>query len=182
MRTITTLGTATLLTIALASEHAVAATASEIEREVAAAVKACYAGVEGCHAVAKKAKGVLVFPQVTKAGLGIGGSYGVGALQIGGRTVGYYSTTSASIGLQAGAEEHSEMIMFLSEEALNQFRASSGWKVGGDASVAVIDEGAAKNVDSLTHKEPIVAFVYGAKGLMGSLSLEGAKISPYTPD
>jgi lipid-binding SYLF domain-containing protein len=128
-----------LLTIAVGAERAVAASASEIEREVNDAVKECYGVVAGCKAVASKAKGMLVFPEVTKAGAGIGGSYGVGALRVGGKTVGYYDTTSASIGLQLGAEEHSEIIFFLTDKALSDFRNSSGWQVGGDARVARID-------------------------------------------
>jgi lipid-binding SYLF domain-containing protein len=71
--------------------------------------------------------------------------------------------------------------MFLTDDALAAFRKSSGWQVGGDASVAVIDEGTTKDIDTLSSKNPVVAFVFGEKGLMGSLSLEGAKISPYTP-
>src|SRR5512143_3652551 len=118
IRTNAMLGAAALLALACASDRAQAASASEIETEVNAAVKTCYASVPGCQAVVRKAKGVLVFPDVTKAGLGVGGSYGVGALQVGGRTVGYYSTTAASIGLQAGAEKHSELYAFLTDQAL----------------------------------------------------------------
>jgi lipid-binding SYLF domain-containing protein len=171
-----------LLTITLASRPAAAATATEINSAVGAAVKHCYAHVAGCKKLAGKAKGMLVFPEVTKAGVGVGGSYGTGALLVGGKTVGYYSTASASVGLQLGAEKRSEMILFLTEPALTSFRNSSGWQVGADASVFVIDEGASKNVDTLTHDKPVVAYIYGKKGLMGSLSLEGEKISPYTPE
>lgn len=178
----TTTAAAALLALALAPDRAAAATAAEIDRGVTAAISKCYAEVAGCKAVADKAKGMLVFPEVTKAGLGVGGSYGTGALKVGGRTVGYYSTTSASIGLQAGAEKHAEMILFLTDKALADFRASSGWQVGGDASIAVIDEGATKDIDTLSQKDPVVAFIYGEKGLMGSLSLEGAKIAPYKPE
>ena len=181
-RTCAALSAAALLTLASASQSAQAASASEIEREVDAAVKICDASVAGCKAVAHKAKGMLVFPEVTKAGLGVGGSYGVGALRVDGTTQGYYSTTSASIGLQAGAEKHSEVYMFLTDQALADFRASSGWKAGGDASVAVIDEGATKSIDTFTQDHPIIVFIYGKEGLMGSLSVEGSKISPYTPE
>lgn len=182
MARIATLGAAALLTIALGANGADAATANEIEAKVKAAIKQCEAQVAGCKAVAGRAKGILVFPEVTKAAVGIGGSYGVGALRVGGKTIGYYDTTSASIGVQLGAEKHAEMIVFLTDAALANFRKSSGWQVGGDASVTVIDEGKSKNIDTLTHENPIVAFIFGEKGLMGSLSLEGAKIAPYTPE
>lgn len=181
-RTYVALGAAGLLALISGTQHAQAASATEIEKEVDAAVKICEASVAGCEAVADKAKGMLVFPEVTKAGLGVGGSYGVGALRVDDTTEGYYSTTAASIGLQAGAEKHSEIYMFLTDQALADFRASDGWKVGGDASVAVIDDGAAKNLDTFTSKHPVVVFVYGEQGLMGSLSVEGSKISPYTPE
>jgi lipid-binding SYLF domain-containing protein len=182
MRTFATVSAVALLTMAPLSNRAEAATAAEIEAAVKAAIQQCHAEVAGCKDLDAKAKGTLVFPKVTKAGLGIGGSYGVGALHVGGKTVGYYTTTSASIGLQAGAEEHAEVIVFLTEAALTEFRASEGWEVGGDASVAVIDEGASKNIDTLSEKEPVAAFIFGEKGLMGSLSLEGSKTSPYTPE
>jgi lipid-binding SYLF domain-containing protein len=176
------MGAAALLALTIVSDRADAASAATINNEVDTAVTHCYGKVAGCKSAAAKAKGMLVFPEVTKAGLGVGGSYGVGALKVGGKTVGYYSTTSASLGLQAGAEKHSEVIMFLTDAALSEFRSSSGWQAGGDASVTVIDEGNSKNIDTLTDKDPVVAFLYGEKGLMGALSLEGAKISPYTPE
>ncbi len=181
MDRIATLGATALLAIAVGANHADAASAGEIEAEVNAAIKQCETQVAGCKTVADKAKGMLVFPEVTKAAIGVGGSYGVGALRVGGKTVGYYDTTSASIGLQLGAEKHAEMIVFLTDAALAEFRKSSGWQVGGNASVTVIDEGKSKDIDTLTRNTPIVAFIYGETGLMGSLSIEGAKIAPYTP-
>lgn len=181
MGRIATLGAAALLTIGLASNDANAETAGEIKAKVNAAIKQCEAQVAGCKAVMGRAKGMLVFPEVTKAAIGVGGSYGVGALRVGGKTVGYYDTTSASIGVQLGAEKHSEMIVFLTDAALAEFRKSSGWQAGGNASVTAIDEGKSKDIDTLTRNNPIVAFIYGEKGLMGSLSIEGAKIAPYTP-
>jgi len=177
----TTLAAVALLFAGLVAHRAEAATAAEIETQVNAALKRCYAEVTGCKELANRAKGMLVFPEVTKAGVGIGGSYGVGALRVGGKTHGYYQTTSASIGLQLGAEKHSEVILFLTEQALSDFRASSGWEVGGDAGVAVIDQGASKDIDTLSGKEPVVAYIFGEKGLMGSLSLEGSKIEAYEP-
>jgi lipid-binding SYLF domain-containing protein len=114
---------------------------------------------------------------VQKAGLVVGGSYGEGALRVGGKTVGYYSTSAASIGLQAGYQDRSEILMFMSKEALDDFQASSGWEVGGNASVAVIDDGLANEIDTVSAEKPVIAFIFGQEGLMADLSLEGAKIS-----
>lgn len=175
-------GAATLISLAAFSGPAGAATAEQIESRVNTTLDRCYASVASCRGLADKAEGVLVFPEVTRAGVGIGGAYGTGALRVGGKTVGYYSTTAASIGLQLGAEKHSEVIVFLTESALNSFRRSSGWQIGGDATVTVIDAGATGDVDTLSQKAPVVAFVFGETGLMGSLSLEGARIAPYKPE
>jgi lipid-binding SYLF domain-containing protein len=168
--------------MASGASRAVAATAAQIEAGVNAAIEKCYAQIAACKPLAAKAKGMLVFPEVTKGGLIVGGSHGKGALRVDGKTVGYYTTSSASVGLQAGAEKHAEMILFLTDKALAQFRSSSGWEVGADAGVAVIDAGASKDFDTLSQKDPVVAFIYGETGLMGSLSLEGSKISPYKPE
>lgn len=122
------------------------------------------------------AAGTLVFPRVTKAGAGIAGEYGEGALRVGGKTVGYYSVSSASIGLTLGAAQHSEVLVFTTQEALNQFTSSKGWSVGADTGVAMISKGGGGNYDTETLKKPVVGFVFAEKGLIGDASLEGSKI------
>jgi lipid-binding SYLF domain-containing protein len=122
------------------------------------------------------AAGTLVFPRVTKAGAGIAGEYGEGALRIGGKTVGYYSVSSASVGLTLGAAQRSEVIVFTTPDALSQFTASKGWSVGADTGVAVNHSGGGGNYDTETLKKPVVSFVFAEKGLIGDLSLEGSKI------
>jgi lipid-binding SYLF domain-containing protein len=122
------------------------------------------------------AAGTLVFPRVTKAGAGIAGEYGEGALRVGGKTVGYYSVSSASIGLTLGAAKRSEVIVFTTQDSLNQFTASKGWSVGADTGVAMIHSGGGANYDTDTLKKPIVGFVFAQKGLIGDLSLDGSKI------
>ena len=122
------------------------------------------------------AAGVLTFPHVTKAGAGIGGEYGEGALQIGGKIVGYYSVTSASIGLTFGAAKRSEVIVFTTQDALDKFTSSKGWSATADAGVAVASNGAAADYDSKTVNKPVIVFVFGEKGLIGDLSLAGSKI------
>jgi lipid-binding SYLF domain-containing protein len=122
------------------------------------------------------AAGTLVFPRVTKGGAGIAGEYGEGALRIDGKTVGYYSISSASVGLTLGAAKRSEVLIFTTQDSLNQFTASKGWSIGADTGVAVIHGGGGANYDTDTLKKPVVGFVFGQKGLIGDLSLEGSKI------
>jgi len=138
--------------------------------------------VRGADAVLAKAAGVLVFPSVKKAGIGVGGEYGQGALRVGGETVAYYSTASASIGFQLGAQARRQMIVFLDPQALEKFRLSDGWEVGVDASVAVVTIDAGGSIDATQLNQPIVAFVFDSKGLMYNLSLEGSKISQIHDD
>jgi lipid-binding SYLF domain-containing protein len=156
---------------------AAAATKGEIATEVGAALEKLYTQVPESRQLANKAKGMLVFPSVKKGGLIVGGSYGEGTLLINDKPVAYYSTTSGSIGLQAGYQESSVVYMFMTDEALQKFRESSGWEVGGDASVAVIDTGSTSKIGSQTFDQPVVAFVFGESGLMAGVSLEGSKIS-----
>ncbi len=133
--------------------------------------------IKGGNAVLKKAAGLLVFPAVFKAGIGLGGEYGEGALLIRRKTVDYYSTAAASIGFQLGVQKKTIIIAFLDKGALKDFRNSEGWKVGVDASITVIAVGADGSMDTAKTNKPIVAFVFDQKGLMYNLTLEGAKIS-----
>lgn len=154
-----------------------AKTAQEIDASANAALDRLAQHVKGAREIVQNAKGVLVLPGVIKAGIGIGGEYGEGALRIRGRTVGYYSIASASIGLQLGAQKKDIIFVFLQDEALRKFQASEGWKVGVDGSVVLVDVGASGSIDTERLNKPIVAFVVGQKGLMYNLTLEGSKIS-----
>ncbi len=133
--------------------------------------------INGGGDVIDKAKGLLIFPSVFKGAIGIGGEYGEGALRIHGKTVDYYSTAAASIGFQLGGQKKTIIIAFMTDEALKNFRDSAGWKIGADASVAVIALGAGTQMSSAVSNKPIVAFVFGEKGLMYDLSLNGAKVT-----
>jgi len=115
--------------------------------------------------------------KVYKVGIGIGAETGEGALRVGGQTVAYYRTTAGSVGLQLGAQAKSIVIAFMTPQSLQKFRDSSGWKIGVDGSVALIDLGAGKTIDSGNIKDPVVGFIFGSKGLMYNLTLEGSKIS-----
>jgi lipid-binding SYLF domain-containing protein len=169
------LGTA-LLVLLLAAPGAHAASAAEIDREVDDALVA-FRKIEGADAFLGIAKGVLVFPKVYKAGIGVGGEYGEGALRVDGKTVDYYSTAAASIGFQLGAQAKSIVVLFTEESALKKFRESEGWKVGVDGSVALVDIGAGKAVDTTNIKDPVIGFIFGQKGLMYNLTLEGSKFT-----
>jgi len=153
-----------------------AVSAREIDTGVEVSLKALR-DIPGGRDVINKAKGLLIFPGVFKGAIGIGGEYGEGALRIHGSKAGYYSTAAASIGFQLGGEKKSIIIAFMTDEALNNFRKTDGWKIGADASVAVIALGAGTQVSSQISNKPIVAFVFGTKGLMYDLSINGAKIT-----
>lgn len=151
--------------------------AKKIDKGVAATLKRFYGEVKEGKKIAEDAKAVLVFPSVFKAGIGIGGEYGEGALLVKGKTADYYSTSAASIGFQLGAQTKSIVILFMRDAALKSFRESSGWKAGVDASIAVVKVGAGGEMDTAKLNEPILAFVFGQKGLMYNLTLEGAKFT-----
>jgi lipid-binding SYLF domain-containing protein len=147
-----------------------AKSAVEINIGVDATLKRFSNEVPGGSAFLKKAKGVLVFPSVLKAGFGVGGEYGEGALRIGGKTVEYYSTAAASIGFQLGAQSKSIVVVFLEKGALSLFRSSDGWKAGVDGSVAVVEWGVGEDINTIDIKDPIVGFVFSNKGLMFNLT------------
>ncbi len=152
-----------------------AKSAKEIDVRVDTALERFNNDIKGGKEFLKTAKGVLVFPSVIKAGIGIGGEYGEGALRINGKTVDYYSTAAASIGFQLGAQSKTVIVVFMQADALKKFRASSGWEAGVDGSVALIELGAGGSIDTTNIKSPIVGFVFGNKGLMYNLTLEGSK-------
>jgi lipid-binding SYLF domain-containing protein len=154
-----------------------AATAKEIDAGADATLERFYTEVSGGKQLAKDAKGVLIFPGVFKAGIGIGGEYGEGVLRMGWGQKEYYSTAAASIGFQLGAQKKSIVILFMQDEALKKFQYSSGWKAGVDASIAVVTVGAGGAMDTSKLKEPILGFIFNQKGLMYNLSLEGAKFT-----
>ena len=153
-----------------------AATAKEIEANVDAALK-LFEQVKGGTELLQKAKGFLVLPGVFKAGFIVGGEYGEGALRIGGKTVDYYSIVAGSFGLQIGGQKKNVIICFMEEGALKSFRASAGWKVGADGSVAAINIGAGASVDTTQIKETIVSVIFGQRGLMANATMEGAKLT-----
>jgi len=160
-----------------ASFAAQAASKEEIDAEVKQTLAAFYKHTSAGKDLAAKAAGMLVFPSVVKAGIGIGGEYGEGALLVKGKTVAYYNVASASIGFQLGAQARSQIILFMTDKVLGEFRNSEGWKAGVDGSVALATLGAGGAIDSETAQSPIIGFIFSNKGLMYNLTFEGSKIT-----
>lgn len=171
-----------LALIALAtSSISLGATEAQIDHRVSKTLTHFNAMNADNQTLSNKAAGVLVFPRVTKGGVGVGGEFGEGSLQVAGKTVGYYSVASASVGLTLGLARHSEIIMFMTQDALDKFTSSAGWSIGADAGVTVVSGGANGSYDTQTMQKPILAFAFAEKGLIGDLSLEGSKISKINP-
>jgi lipid-binding SYLF domain-containing protein len=158
-----------------------ASSAAQLSSSSQTALQKLVAKVPAAKALAAEAKAVLVFPKVTKAGLGIGGQYGEGALIQGGKAVAYYSTAGASFGLQAGAQTFGYALFFMNDHALAQLGKNEGFEVGVGPSVVVMDEGMAKSATTTTLKDDIYAFVFGQKGLMAGVGVQGNKITKINP-
>jgi len=154
-----------------------AASGEEIVIGVQATLERFITEIIGGEAFLDNAYGALVFPKVVKAGIGIGGEYGEGALVADGEVVDYYNTVSASFGFQLGAQVKSFVLVFLTQEALDQFQKNEGWKVGVDGSVALVKWGVGEDINNVDHKTPIAGFIFNNKGLMYNLTIEGAKMT-----
>ncbi|CCD38128.1 putative lipoprotein [Candidatus Paraburkholderia kirkii UZHbot1] len=148
-----------------------------IDADVDSTIQRLYATVGGSRELVAKSRGILVFPSVIQAGFIVGAQYGKGSLQVGGSTVGYYSTTSGSFGLQAGAQSKALIFLFMTQDALDKFRNSDGWSAGADASVALVKMGANGMIDTTTATKPVEAIVLTNTGLMADVSLQGTKVS-----
>ena len=172
---------AMLAAAALVSQTALAAPSAQLAADSKAALQQLTAKVPAAKALAKDAKAVLVFPKVRKAGLGIGGQYGEGALLQGGKAVAFYSTAGASYGLQAGAQTFGYAMFFMNDSALAQLGKNEGFEVGVGPSVVVMDEGMAKTATTTTMKDDIYAFIFGQKGLMAGVGVQGNKITKINP-
>ncbi len=148
-----------------------------IDASVDATLSRLYSTVKGSRELVAKSRGVLVFPDVIQAGFIVGGQTGNGALRVGGATVGYYNTSSLSVGLQAGAQSKSVVFLFMTQQALDEFRGSDGWAAGAGASVALVKMGANGAIDTTTATAPVQVVVLTNAGLMGDLSINGMKVT-----
>jgi lipid-binding SYLF domain-containing protein len=168
---------ATALTLSHGIGEARAASAAEIDKSATAALNTLYKQSPAAKSLAGSAEAVLVFPTITKAGMMVGGQYGEGALRKGGKTVGYYNSTAASYGMQAGVQTFSYVLILMNKSALDYLDKSQGWEVGVGPSLVVVDEGMAKTMTSTTATHDVYAFIFGQKGLMGGVGLQGTKIT-----
>jgi len=167
--------------LAIPASSALAADAAQLSRDAQSALQSLYAKVPAAKALGAKAQAILVFPKVTKAGLGVGGQFGEGALIKGGKAVSYYNTAGASVGLQAGAQTFGYAMFFMTDAALQALDKAEGFEVGVGPTVVVMDEGKAKTATTTTMKDDIYAFIFGQKGLMAGLGLQGNKITKINP-
>ena len=158
-----------------------ASSAASLEADANETLHSFVRQVSGARELATKAAGILVFPSVVKAGIGIGGEYGEGILLNQKRVEGYYNLISASFGFQLGVQERSVIIMFMTQDALRGFEERAGWKVGVDGSVTIITVGVGGGIDTDKIVSPVIGFIIDQKGLMYNLTLEGSKISRINP-
>ena len=174
----TTLALGTLcLSLGLFSAPTLAATAQDLDQDASQALQRLYRARPETEALGKAAKAMLVFPKIIKAGLVFGGSYGEGVMLRGGKSVGYYSSVSASWGWQAGAESYSYVVFLMNDKAVDYLDKTKGWEIGVGPTVVVVNEGVAKNLSTTTLKEDAYAYIVDQQGLMASLSIEGTKIT-----
>jgi lipid-binding SYLF domain-containing protein len=160
-----------------------AASRSQIDRDVDAALQQLFASTPEARMLAQEAKAILVFPSIVKAGFIVGVQEGNGALRgEQGRTIGYYNTSSASYGLQAGIQKFGYALFFMSDSALGYLDRSGGWEIGVGPSIVIVDTGVAKTLTTTTARKNIYAFIFSQKGLMAGLGLQGSKITRIYPD
>jgi lipid-binding SYLF domain-containing protein len=161
----------------IASAPSFAHTPAEIDASANRAIARFYALKPQDKELAGKATGTLIFGRVTKGGAGVAGEYGEGVLRVNGKTVDYYSVTSASVGLTLGVAHHSEVILFMTADSLAKFQNSEDWSAGADTSFALVSKGDGGQYDTATLGKPILGFMFHEKGLLGDLSFEGSKIT-----
>lgn len=155
--------------------------AAEIDRDVDIALAQLFQTTPEARDLAARAKGILVFPSILKAGFIAGAQYGKGAMRKGNRTAGYYNIVAGSYGLQAGIQSFSYALFFMSDSALDQLESSAGFEVGVGPSIVVVDAGVARTLTTTTLQHDVYAFIYGQQGLMAGLGLQGSKITRITP-
>jgi lipid-binding SYLF domain-containing protein len=171
---------AVLVTLGFGS-HVFAADSGHLDSDAKAALEELYNKVPGTRSMSEQAKAVLIFPNIVKAGFIIGAEYGTGVLMKGGEPAGYYNIAAASYGLQAGVQGYAYAMFLMTDDAVNYLDSSSGWEIGVGPSIVVLDAGAAETVTTTTAKSDVYAVVFGQKGLMAGLGLQGSKISRTSP-
>jgi len=168
------------LTFAIAmtvANPALAASAEDLDRDAMQALNTLYKKHPVAETLSKSAKGILVFPNIVKAGLIFGGSYGEGVLLKGSAVADYYNSITGSWGLQAGAQSYAYAVFLMTDAAVVYLEKSKGWEIGVGPTVVLVDEGVARNLSTSSLKDDAYAFIFSQQGLMAGLSIEGTKIS-----
>jgi lipid-binding SYLF domain-containing protein len=163
--------------LGLIADRAFAATAEDLNRSAAQALQNLYRTNSAAAKISSVAKAVLVFPNIVKAGLVFGGSYGEGVLMENAKAVDYYNSVSGSWGLQVGAQSFGYVVFLMNDKAVSYLKKSNGWEIGVGPTVVLVNEGVAKNLSSTTLQDDAYAFIFDQQGLMAGLSIEGTKIS-----
>jgi lipid-binding SYLF domain-containing protein len=158
-----------------------APTTAEIDQGVATALDDLYSHNDAAKFLGAKAKAVLVFPDIKKGAFVVGAQWGYGALREGAKTVGYYRTTAASYGFQAGVKKFGYALFFMTDSALAYLDKSGGWAIGTGPSLVVVDQGVARSLTTTNLRSDVYAFAFSQKGLMGGIGLEGSKITKISP-
>jgi lipid-binding SYLF domain-containing protein len=171
-----------VLLIITAATFIAAQDSVKLDKKVTAATKKLMASSPAAVQLAKTAKGILIFPEVKKAGFLIGGQYGEGALRVGGKTTGYFKTTAASFGLQAGGQKFGYAMFLMNDKAMESMKDAKGWEVGVGPTLVVVDEGKSGSLTNANAKEDIYVFFFGQKGLMAGLEISGSKITKFDPN
>jgi lipid-binding SYLF domain-containing protein len=172
-----TFALAALLVLTQWNGIASAESAAGIDADADAALSKLYESQPVAKMLSEKAVAVLIFPNMVKAGFIVGGQYGQGALRKKGETVAYYSSFSASYGLQAGAQSFAYVLFLMTPSAVEYLDRSDGWEIGVGPSIVMVDEGIARNLTTTTLKSDVYAFIFGQEGLMAGLGLQGTKIT-----
>jgi lipid-binding SYLF domain-containing protein len=167
---------AAMMTLSACTSSGDASTKAEINATVKSTIATFDGTIASGNELRNKAAGYLVFPDVIKGGIGVGGEFGQGALMVGGQIVDYYDIYGASVGFQLGIQVKSEMILFMDNASLKKFRSGEGWEIGVDGSVALVTIGIGGEIDTNSLKQPVLGFIFSNKGLMYNLTLEGTKI------
>ena len=163
--------------LALSAQPVYGASAAQIDKDATAALNKLYRSQPSAKILAQKARGILIFPTMAKAGFMFGGQIGEGALRKGGRTVGYYNSVAASYGFQAGIQTFGYALFFMSESALQQLDATHGFELGSGPSLVILDEGRGKSITSSTITSDVYAYIFNQRGLMGGAGIQGSKIT-----
>jgi lipid-binding SYLF domain-containing protein len=174
------LGLVAAVTIPVSSapfNRANAATAEDLDRDSNQALQALYRTNPLAQSISQKARAILVFPNIVKAGLVFGGAYGEGELKQGSAVDGYYNSVTGSWGLQAGAQSYGYVVFLMNKKAVDYIHRSQGWEIGVGPTVVIVNEGVAKNLSTSTLKDDAYAFIFDQQGLMAGVSIEGSKIS-----